>query len=133
MTVEIVFEQPGPQGRFVASVAGVHLGFAGPIDVGMKSQFAARAGGADALKELLETLDKQKGTPINGLERGKRYTLRVELAQNRGRLTAWLNDEPLPGGDYLRPEGKGGSYGIALRALDPLLLESVRVDAGVRK
>jgi hypothetical protein len=133
MTVEIEFEQQEPPKRFVASVAGVHLGFAGPSDPGLKSQFAARAGGVDELKALLEQLDAKKGTPVVGLERGKRYKLRVELQQNRGRLTAWLNDEPLPGGDHLRPDGKGGSYSIVLRSLDPVLLVAVRIDAGVRK
>ncbi|HUR28586.1 MAG TPA: serine/threonine-protein kinase [Planctomycetota bacterium] len=132
MTVEIEFEQRDPPRFFVASVAGVHLGFAG-FDVGLKPQFAAKAGGPDELKALLEQLDKQKGTPISGLQRGKRYKLRVELQQNRGRLTAYLNDEQLPGGDYLRPEGRAGSYSIVLRSLEPVLLLAVRVEVGVRK
>ena len=137
MSVEIEFEQPqssGPPKNFVVSVAGVHIGFAGPTEQGLKSQVAAKAGGVDALKELLDQLGKGKGSPINGLERGKTYKLRVDLAQGRGRLTATLNGEPLlRGQDSLRPEGKGGSYSIVVRSLEPVLLKAVRIDAGVRR
>jgi hypothetical protein len=136
MRVEIEFEEPqgsGPPLRFIASVAGVHLGFAGPTDLGLKSQFAAKAGGVEAMKEMLEVLDKQRGTPIGGLERGKSYKLRVDLGQNRGRLSARLNNEDLPGGDYLRPEGRGSSYSIVVRSMEPVMLRSVHIEAGVRK
>ncbi|HTF89463.1 MAG TPA: serine/threonine-protein kinase, partial [Planctomycetota bacterium] len=55
MIVEIEFEQPQSSGtprRFVVSIAGVHVGFAGPPEAGASSLVASKAGGADAMKDL---------------------------------------------------------------------------------
>ncbi len=136
MSVEIEFECPessGPPPRFIASVAGVHIGFAGPPEVGLKSQYATQAGGVSAFHELLEQLQQRKGTEVAGLQRGERYKLRIELLQGRGRVTASLNGQALPEKDLLRPDGKGGSYSIVVRSLEPVLLKSVTIDAGMQR
>ncbi|MEO6709895.1 MAG: hypothetical protein ABIP42_09975, partial [Planctomycetota bacterium] len=136
MSVEIEFQQPQSSGtprRFIVSIAGVHIGFAGPPEAGVKSQVASKAGGADAMKDLLDLLDQRKGKDTAGLERGNLYKLRVDLFQGRGQWTATLNGQDLLVQDALRPQGRGGSTSIVLRSLEPILVKAVRIDAGVRK
>ncbi len=136
MSVEIEWEQPqssGPPQRFIVSVAGWHIGFAGPSEIGEKAQVASTAGGDSALLELLSLLDKNKGIPKAGLERGKLYKLRVELVQGRGNLSATLNGVKIQDQAQMRPEGKGGSNTIVLRSLEPVLLKAVRIEAGLGK
>ncbi|HTF89853.1 MAG TPA: hypothetical protein VK843_15675, partial [Planctomycetota bacterium] len=86
-----------------------------------------------AMKDLLDQLDQRKGKETAGLERGKRYKLRVELFQGRGQWEVFLNGESLQVQDSLRPQGRGGSTSIVLRSLEPILVKSVKIDAGVRK
>ena len=136
MSVEIEWEQlqsSGPPQRFIASVAGWHIGFAGPSEVGDKAQVASTAGGDSALLELLSLLDNNKGMPRAGLERGKQYKLRVELVQGRGNLIATLNGVKIQEQAQMRPAGKGGSDIIVLRSLEPVLLKCVRIEAGLGK
>ncbi len=135
MSVEIEWEQPqssGPPQRFLVSVAGWHIGFAGS-EVGEKAQVASTAGGDSALLELLSLLDNNKGMPRAALERGKQYKLRVELVQGRGNLIATLNGVKIQEQAQMRPQGKGGSDTIVLRSLEPVLLKAVRIEAGLGK
>ena len=107
------------------------IALAGPSDVGARGQLAIGAGGVGALHDLLEQLDAGKGEPITGLERGKTHVLRIELVQGRGKCTAILDGEVLPKRDERRPEGRGGSSSIVIRSMEPVLLKSVRIEAGI--
>ncbi|MBK8179781.1 MAG: serine/threonine protein kinase [Planctomycetes bacterium] len=134
MSVELSFEQPQSSGqpkRFVASVAGWHIGLAGPSEVGGQSQVLVTAGGVDALHDMLVQLDDEKGIPIQGLSRGQTHVLRIELMQGRGKCTATLDGAELPRRDEKRPDGRGGSSSIVLRSLEPVILKSVRIEAVV--
>lgn len=136
MVVEIEFEQPhssGPPQRFVASVAGWHVGFVAMPEGGGKSLVASTAGGVSSLRDLHELLDDKKGAPIAGLERGRRYVLRMELSQGRGKLIASLNGERILTQDQTRPEGRVGSYSIVVRSIEEVLLKAVRIEAGIGK
>jgi hypothetical protein len=127
LDVEFQIEQlatSGPPQRFVASVAGVYVAVA-------KGQIAVAAGGPSALHELMELLDRGKGKPIDGFERGQTHVLRVVLGQGRGKLEASIDDQVVLVQDFLRPEGKGGSTSVVVRSIEPVLLKRVIIEAGL--
>ena len=129
--VELEFEQPGPPNRFVASVAGVHIAFAGPAEIGGQGLVSASAGGPTALRDLLDSLDRGVGKPIGGLVRGQTHVLRLVLVQGRGKLEASLDGQLVLEQDFRRPEGKGGSSSVVVRSIEPVLLKAVRIEAGL--
>jgi serine/threonine protein kinase len=133
LSAEFDLLQPSESGRprkFVASVAGFHVAFAGPTEQGGTARLLVRAGGTVGFETLLgEWDDPNRGIAVQGLQRGKVHTLRIELTLGRGKIRVLLDGVQLAEQDNPSPENKPGSASIVVRSLEPVLLKSVRLEA----
>jgi len=143
---EFEFLQPqdsGPPRLIVASVAGVHVVLR--QREGSSPIVGVAPGDPDALRQLVEEVELDgEGTPFEGLLRGERYTLSIELEHKRGRATVRLTGahpservgdyggRVLVRQDVPRTQGEPGTSSLVLRSLEPVHLTRAVVEMRVR-
>ena len=133
-SVEFNVEFSGPPREFLVSVAGWHVLLDGPDSVGGKSRFLFNSGGAEGLKELLDEAENpSEGKLIEGLQRGHRYTLRIELTHVRGKIRVLLDGKALDTPkDRMRPSRDAGSHSVVVRSTETVVLHKVTIETEFR-
>lgn len=132
LTVELEVEQlheSGPPQLLVVSVAGVHIAFRGGNPLAQEGRWGIAAGGPAELRGLVaDLLDEQGGREFEGLVRGARHLLRVELTQGRGKASVFLDGVALGEEHRVRPSGAPGTASLVLRSMEAVRLVSARVE-----
>ena len=135
MEVEVLIEQPaesGPPRLLVLSVAGVHLALVG-AEEGESGRVLVAAGGPDELERMIrEAVESDEGEEFEGLVRGRRHRVRVELSHDRGRADVFVDEERVAQLTAPRPEGRPGTASIVVRSFEPVRLLSARIQARKR-
>ncbi|MCC7012661.1 MAG: protein kinase [Planctomycetes bacterium] len=137
MELVVKLEQPVQSGQprlFSISIAGVHLVFLGAPTLGQKGRWRVGTGTPDDYAQLLtEVLERGRGSEFDGLQKGERHTLRIELKQSRGEVSVWLDDKFLGRDSPVRPANASwGDKSLMFRSLEPVRLLEATLKARYR-
>jgi len=137
LELRVQFDQPAQSGqpRLVSvSIAGVHVVLLGAANPGQKGRWKIGSGNPEAYAQLLaDLLERGKGTEFEPLQKGQRYTLRIELKQGRGDVSVFLDERLLGRDTPVRPDPSSyGDKALVLRSLEPIRLRTLELRARIR-
>ena len=137
LELRVDFEQPAQSGQprlFSVSIAGVHVVLLGAANQGQKGRWKIGSGNPEAYAQLLaDVLERGKGNEFEPLQKGQRYTLRIELKQGRGDVSVFLDERLLGRDTPVRPDPSSyGDKALVLRSLEPVRLRSLELRGRIR-